>query len=103
MKVATQMRLVVVAVCVVVLGLGVVVGSLYGRAKNVRLQSEIEIQRDEKAYVITAAERDARMLNAKTEMLEFVRDNLTAMLEVIDTYRTAVYDMSVRIRELEAE
>ena len=95
--------LLVVALCAACIALGLITGVVAGNSDTAKLETELEMLRDERAYVVTSAERDARMLNAKTEMLEFVRDNLTSMLEVIDTYRTAVYDMSIRIRELEAE
>jgi len=103
-------RLIIIALCLACMALGVLIGALADNGVAGKLQTELQMLRDEKAYVVTSAERDARMLAektemlaAKTEMLDFVSGNLKSMIEVLDTYRTAAYDQSIRIRELEAE
>ena len=67
------------------------------------LKTQISLRQGESEYIIEKAERDARMLNATIEMLDFVQGNLDAMNGMVNTYRITIYDMSIRIRELENE
>jgi len=83
--------------------IGVTIGVFSMAGQIGHLKSEIEIQHGEREYIVEKGNRDARMLNAKSEMLDFVSTNLDTLMDMLDTYRQTVYDMSIKLREQEAE
>ena len=83
--------------------IGATVGMFIVAAEVGNLKAEIAIRRGEREYIVEKGNRDARMLNAKSEMLDFVSANLDTLMDMLDTYRQTVYDMSIKLREQEAE